>query len=152
MHSRLVADGGRRRTLPKTILCVVLLWVGLPLVQLWPDVRVGLAFSVEEPRVYIIPTVLSLLFKLSIATTMAWGVIERSTFIHRAAMVWQLAVAGFGAYTIYLNRYGWDSIRAFSQGSFFHGVLPIATGLISILVLLLPASRRWIAGDPTPAS
>lgn len=118
----------------------------LPLIQLWPDLtRDDRASFPRPPDEY--PGLEMLLFLTSaflVAALLGRGLWRGSRFVHVVAIMWWLLVeAGYGAYNVLINRYGWSHVTNFTEVGFFGGALPVAAGILAAVLLLLPASWRW---------
>lgn len=150
MSRRTVAEPGvvrGRASFPTALSLAAAVWLMFPLVRLWPDIRwTRLVPDVHPPLVL---PVLQLASAYAVTVLVIWGIYNRHRFVHRVAYLWQAASGGFGAYNLWINDYGWDSVTSFSDIPFFHGALPIATALLSFLLLSLPSSIAWVSGaDP----
>ena len=142
-HIRIGASMARP---PWTVVIPVALGFLLPLVQLWPDLttdrETGFGRSGEEYRG--LGMLLFLVSAFLVAALLARGMWRGSRFVQIVAILWWLLVeAGYGAFNLLLNGYEWSAISSFSEVGFFHGALPIAAGLLAVVLLVLPASWRW---------
>ena len=125
-----------------------MLWVTARLLDLidarmqdpaWPQTRPsGFAFAVAE--------VLQFLYAFLIIALIAYGLIKRSHFVWIAAFVWQVIEGGLGLVTLTLNDYELEAYTNLDGITLYGIVLPITLAIVSFMLLLLPATTRWIRG------
>lgn len=132
---------------PWTVIVPIVLAFVLPFVQLWPELtrESSAARFGSPPEDYrALGVLLFLIAALLTAALLGRGLWRGSRFVHVVAILWWLlAEAGLGAYNLLINGYEWSAVFNFTDIGFFHGALPIALGLLAVVLLILPASWRW---------
>jgi hypothetical protein len=129
---------------PWTVVAVVVLMFAVLLARMWAD-RFALTFSKSSGASYLV-TYSMLAITLGLIADGLW---RRSRNVWLLAILWLLIDAGYGALHILTNGYGWNAITALTQVGFYEGALPLIVGAFNLVLLLLPATRAWVARPPS---
>ena len=143
---------GSRSALPWTIPAAIVLWVLVQTLNWWqqrqPDDISG-EFAIDVAQF------LQFIYGYLIVVLVSHGLIRGVRFVWIVALVWQGIQAGFGFVNLALSGWSWDVIGDFSKGDngfggpegsigFYIGPFPVLVAVISFVLLLLPATQRWI--------
>ena len=130
---------------PRPLIALIVIWVAGQLYtyiarrgpEVWPnDEPQGIAMTVGD--------VLEFIYGFFIIALVAYGLMRGQRFVWATAFVWQGAQAGFALVSLSLMNYQLDDFPAFAGYPFYGIVLPITVALISFVLLLLPATQRWL--------
>jgi hypothetical protein len=130
---------------PKPMVVLFAIWVASQLYiyfasrgpEMWPnDQTRGVAMTVGD--------VLQFIYAFLIIALVAYGLLKKQRFVWMAAFVWQATQAGFALVSLSLLNYQLDDYPSFAGFPFYGIVLPLATAAVSVAILSLPTTRRWV--------
>jgi hypothetical protein len=128
--------------MPWTIIGLVVIWILFDVITFLvprPGNLSGVAFGVAR--------LFQLISPLLITALIVHGLLHRFRFVWAIAIALQLIKAGYGVINLVINDYPFRWILEVRQIPFYGGALPIAVGIVSLILLLLPTTQRWIGTD-----
>ena len=139
-----------RTKVPWTVIALIALWTLAQLLHYLetrgPDVRFP-GGEPEESLAFTMADVLSFVYGFLIVALISYGLLRSSRFVWIVAFVWQGLQAGFGLITFVLNDYELAAYTSFAGIPLYGIVMPFGVAVISFVLLLLPATQRWIRED-----
>ena len=131
--------------MPRTIVALIVIWALAHLYAfiltrlpepMWPDNQRDTAFWVNE--------VLRFVYTSLIVALVAHGLMKGLRLVWVAAFVWQSVQVGFALLSLVMNDFEAVTFTHFGHFAFYGIVLPLAVAAISFVLLLAPATQRWI--------
>ena len=104
----------------------------------------SVGFPQERPLAVAAVNLFRFAFPTLFLVAMGVGLWNRLRWVWIAAIAWQLLEVSQGAFNIWINEYGPSFIIRFTQIGFYHGALPIVAGVVGLILLLWPSTRRWM--------
>ena len=129
---------------PATVIAFVALVALLDLAQILASFRETLDFPLDGRPSLVFVNLFRFGFPLLFLFVVAVGLWNRLRWVWVAALAWQVLIVTQGTFNIWINEYDASYITRFTQIGFWHGALPIAAGLLGLILLLWPSTRRWI--------